>query len=169
MDEQSQGPPNSRREFLKSPQHAWLGLLTLGAGFVTGHPLELIFGATAYAIGWIYLPDFSFFKNWVDRRHANTQRQAAWQQVSDFVRRRDALLDSLSPSRRERSPAPAQVCESIETASANAPTTPADPSADLRVRKLDELMWTFLRLLTIEESLERFLETERQEELPNVG
>ena len=37
---------------------------------------------------------------------------------------------------------------------------------ELRVRKLDELMWTFLRLLTIEESLERFLETERREDVP---
>src|SRR5438874_596201 len=120
MDEpQQEQQPNYRREFLKSPQHAWFGLLTLGAGFVAGHPFELILGATAYAIGWIYLPDFSFFKNWVDRRHENEKRQAAWQQVSDFVRRRDALLDSLSPSRRERYDALAQVCESIETASAN--------------------------------------------------
>src|SRR5947209_10404635 len=44
----------------------------------------------------------------------------------------------------------------------------ADPSTDPRLRKLDELMWTYLRLLGIEESLERFLETERREDLPHL-
>jgi DNA repair exonuclease SbcCD ATPase subunit len=160
--------PNYRREFLTSPQHVWMGLLTLGAGFVTGHPLELILGATAYAIGWIYLPDAGFFKGWVDRREAEAKRQAAWAEVNAFIQRRDALLASLSESRRERYDALAQVCENIESASASDAMAAPDPDADPRVHKLDELMWTFLRLLTIEESLERFLETERQEQLPNV-
>ncbi|HXU79357.1 MAG TPA: hypothetical protein VN794_22445, partial [Methylomirabilota bacterium] len=43
-----------------------------------------------------------------------------------------------------------------------------DPSTDPRLRKLDELMWTYLRLLGIEESLEKFLETERGENVPAV-
>jgi NADH dehydrogenase/NADH:ubiquinone oxidoreductase subunit G len=34
------------------------------------------------------------------------------------------------------------------------------------LRKLDELMWTYLRLLSIQESLEQFLETERSENVP---
>jgi DNA repair exonuclease SbcCD ATPase subunit len=46
--------------------------------------------------------------------------------------------------------------------------TAANPATDPRLRKLDELMWTYLRLLGIEESLERFLETERREDLPHV-
>ena len=36
MDEQA---PNYHREFLKSPQHAALGLLTLGVGFMSGMAL----------------------------------------------------------------------------------------------------------------------------------
>src|SRR5207249_3294156 len=47
--------PAYRREFLLSPHHAWLGLLTLGAGFIAAQPLALVGGATAYALGWIYL------------------------------------------------------------------------------------------------------------------
>ena len=35
---------------------------------------------------------------------------------------------------------------------------------DPRLRKLDELMWTYLRLLVMEGSLESFIETESQEE-----
>ena len=59
-------PPNYHREFLKSPQHAALGLLTLGAGFMSGMILPLIAGATVYTLGWIYLPDLPFFRRWVD-------------------------------------------------------------------------------------------------------
>ena len=58
MDQQA---PNYHREFLKSPQHAALGLLTLGAGFMSGMILPLIAGATIYTLGWIYLPDLPFF------------------------------------------------------------------------------------------------------------
>ena len=62
---------NYHKEFLKSPHHLWLGLGTLGAGFLLATPLTLIIGATAYALGWIYLPDLALFKRWVDRRSEN--------------------------------------------------------------------------------------------------
>src|SRR5437867_13339089 len=95
-------PPNYHREFLKSPQHAALGLLTLGAGFMSGMLLPLIAGATVYALGWIYLPDLPFFRRWVDRRYDAVKRAAEMQKVAEFVKRRDALVGSLSPERRER-------------------------------------------------------------------
>src|SRR5947207_13402879 len=99
MDEQ---PPNYHREFLKSPQHAALGLLTLGAGFASGMLLPLIAGATAYSLGWIYLPDLPFFQRWVDRRRDASKRAAEMEKIADFVRRRDALIVSLSLERRAR-------------------------------------------------------------------
>src|SRR5207302_5760535 len=94
--------PNYHREFLKSPQHAALGLLTLGAGFMSGMLLPLIAGATVYALGWIYLPDMPFFRRWVDRRHGDSTRAAEMQKVADFVRRRESMVSCLSPERRER-------------------------------------------------------------------
>lgn len=164
--EQSQ--PNYRREFRKSPHHVWLALLTVGLGFISGHALPLIAGATAYALGWIYLPDTRLFRNWVDRRREAAKRAAAQAQIDDFVRRRDELLAALTPSRRDRYGRLAEVCRDIERSSADTRTPFEDPATDPRLRKLDELMWTYLRLLTIEESLERFLEIERREELPRV-
>src|SRR5262249_27215748 len=80
-------PPNYHREFLKSPQHAILGVLTLGAGFMSGMLLPLIAGATLYTLGWIYVPDFPFFRRWVDRRRDAAKRAAEAQQVADFVQR----------------------------------------------------------------------------------
>src|SRR6185295_7768790 len=139
-----------------------------GLGFLSANFLGLIVGGTLYSLGWLHLPDMPFFRRSVDRRHETARRAAEAQKVADFVRRRDALLDSLSSSRRERYSRLAMVCRDIETASADNPLASADPATDPRLRKLDELMWTYLRLLGIEESLERFLETERREDLPRV-
>ncbi|MEO5804579.1 MAG: hypothetical protein ABIR24_13715 [Verrucomicrobiota bacterium] len=164
MDEQ---PINYRGEFFKSPQHAWLGICTLGLGFLSASPLGLIAGATLYSLGWIYFPDATFFRRWFDRKNQDAKQLASLAQVTQFVQKRDTLLQSLSPPRRERYAALAEVCRNIESASAENPLS-SDSGIDPRLRKLDELMWTFLRLLTIEESLDRFLETERQEDLPRV-
>lgn len=165
MDE---SPPNYRREFFKSPQHAAFGLGLLAAAGVIVHPLALVAAPTLYVLGWIYLPDMPFFRRWVDRRRQAAQQAAMFAQVEQFKAKRDTLLHSLSPGRRTRYHALAEVCRDIERASAENPLAASDPATDPRLRKLDELMWTYLRLLGIEESLERFLETERREDLPRV-
>src|SRR5256885_12120609 len=113
MDDQ---PPNYRREFLGSPHHAAFGLLTLGVAFLSASLLGLIVGGTLYSLGWLHLPDMPFFRRWVDRRQEAARRTADVQKVADFVRRRDALLDSLSSSRRERYDGLACVCRDIEVA-----------------------------------------------------
>jgi len=161
-----------RKEFWKSPQHIALGLLTLGLGFLSADWLPLILGATGYSLGWVYLPDMAFFKNWVDRRAAANRRSGELAQVAEFVQRRENLLASLGPSRRQRYQSLAQVCLDIEQASNDPGMARRNPAAetdsDPRLRKLDELMWTLLRLLGIEEALDRFLETERGEDLPGL-
>ncbi len=161
-------PINYHAEFLKSPHHAVLALLTLGLGFLSAQLLGLIVGLTAFVLGWIYLPDLPFFRRWVDHRQDAAKRAGEAQKVADFVQRRDALLRSLSPERRERYGRLAQVCRDIETASADNLLASPDPSTDPRLRKLDELMWTYLRLLGIEQTLEQFLETERRENVPAI-
>jgi hypothetical protein len=160
--------PQYRKQFLTSPHHVWLGLLTVGTGFILASPLPLIAGATAYALGWIYLPDMALFKKWVDRRHEAERRAAALAQVEEFGKRRESLLAALAPGRRGRYRELAQVCRDIEGATAESALASVEPATDPRLRKLDELMWTYLRLLGIEESLERFLESERKEDLPLV-
>src|SRR5258706_9437311 len=112
MEEQ---PINYHAEFWKSPHHAVLGLLTLGVGFLSASLLGLIAGLTAYVLGWIYLPDLSFFRRWVDHRHDAAKLAGEAQKVADFVQRRDNLLRSLTPDRRERYSRLAQVCRDIET------------------------------------------------------
>jgi hypothetical protein len=159
---------NYLREFVKSPHHLWLGLVTVGAGFLIASPLALIAGATAYALGWIYLPDMGVFKGWVDGRAEKERNAAAQVQVDEFLKKRESLLGALAASRRARYMELAAVCRDIETATGESQLATGQPATDPRLRKLDELMWTYLRLLGIEESLERFLETERREDLPMV-
>lgn len=163
-------PTSYRSEFFKSPHHATLALLTLGGGFVLGATihLALLVGLAAYAIGWIYMPDMPFFKNWVDRKGQAAENAVAQAQVAKFVQQRDALISGLTSSARTRYDALANVCKDIENASGDAPLSPDNPDDDPRLRKLDELMWTYLRLLGIEDSLKEFLECERREDVPGI-
>jgi hypothetical protein len=71
MDEQT---PNYRGEFLRSPHHGAWALATVGIGFLSATALGLLAGTTLYTLAWICLPDFSFFRNWVDRRHGAAQQ-----------------------------------------------------------------------------------------------
>src|SRR5204862_5251361 len=109
-----------------------------------------------------------FFRRWVDRRSESAKRETELQKVAEFVQRRQALVGSLSSDRRARYTRLAQVCRDIETASADNLLASADPATDPRLRKLDELMWTYLRLLGIQQSLQQFLATERQEDVPTL-
>jgi hypothetical protein len=134
----SDSPKPRWREFLASPHHAALTFATLGLGFLSAEPLYLIAGATAYVIGWMFVPDMPMFRRYLERKN-----------------------DGLMPSRRERYFTLTGVCKDIEEAVADSPDDP-------RLRKLEELMWTYLRLLTIEESLFEFLEKETREDVPKL-
>lgn len=147
-----------RRDFFKSPHHAALAAATLGIGFASGEMLYFILGAAAYVVGWVYLPDLSFFRSWVEKREQEKVAAAEAGELADFKAKRDTALATLTNSRRQRYAALAEVCHQIEQAIGTAD--------DPRVRKLEELMWTFLRLLTIEHSLDRFLEFEAREDVP---
>jgi hypothetical protein len=158
---------NYHGHFLKSPHHLWLGVCTLGAGFISAQWLGLIAGAVAYALGWIYLPDLPFFKRWVDRRKESEIQAQALAQAVQYGQKRQQMIQQLSQAPRNRYQELVEVCRDIEKAGAEAQLT-ADPSADPRLRKLDELMWTYLRLLAIEDSMTRFLEKEQRENLAEL-
>jgi uncharacterized phage infection (PIP) family protein YhgE len=159
-------PTSYRQAFLKSPHHAWLGILTLGLGFVSAQPLLLLAGAAAYVLGWIYLPDLGFFHRWVDRKTETAQQLVQQAEVNQFVQQRAKLLAELSTAGKSQYQELAAVCQQIENAKGDNALSSSEPAADPRLFKLDELMWTYLRLLTIQQSLDRFLAIEQREDLP---
>jgi hypothetical protein len=157
-------PPNYRRAFWISRHHAWLALLTLGLGFASGEPLGLFAGATLYALGLVFVPDFTFFRRAIDARAQSAHATEAAAQLIAFQKQHETLLAGLSTGRRSRHAQLVAVCRDIESASAEAQNAGLD--LDTRRRKLDELAWTYLRMLNIEQSLEVYLETERKEQVP---
>lgn len=157
--------PAYRRLFWRSAEHLWLAVSTFGVGFATGEPLGLLVGGVAYALGQIYLPDSGWFRRRVDARLKAVELDQAAVRLAEFEALRAQLLDKLSSERRRRYQALAGVCHDISAASADAGSAELTLSLETRLRKLDELLWTYLRLLTIEQSLEAYLETERRDQL----
>ncbi|HEX8679859.1 MAG TPA: hypothetical protein VF683_07860, partial [Chthoniobacterales bacterium] len=160
-------PTTSRwRAFLQSPHHAVMALGTLGAGFATGEPLYFIAGAAVYVLGWVYVPDMRIFQGWLEKRATAQTTAVEAAEIAQFKRRREAMLGALSSPLRERYHLLARVCRDIEKAAAeNDDSSEFNLSGDARLRKIDELMWMYLRLLSMQQSLETFLETERHEDL----
>ena len=156
-----------RKAFLKSRHHLWLGLLTLGLGFASGMPLLLLAGVTAYALGWVYLPDAGFFRRAVDQQIKNEQDKAEAAKWAEFLAQHEKLLNSLSVARRARYNELSGLCAMIETASSDAQAA-TGLEITSRLEKLDELLWTYLRMLTAEQTLEVFLEGERREQIPQL-
>ncbi len=160
-----QPAPAYRRLFWRSGEHLWFALGTLGLGFASGDPFGLLLGAGAYALIHVYLPDSAWFRRRADTRLAAAAQGAEALRAAEFEARRASLVEQLSPERRKRFQALGAVCGDISSASAEAASGELAFSLESRLRKLDELLWTYLRLLTIEQSLETYLETERREQL----
>jgi outer membrane murein-binding lipoprotein Lpp len=155
--------PNYRRAFWTSRHHAWLGILTLGLGFLSAEPLGLLIGAVAYALGLVFLPDAAFFRRSVDARETATRTASEAAARTAFQQQQEQTLAQLSPARRARHQQLLAVCREIEVASGEAV---AAADGGTRRQKLDELAWTFLRMLAIEQTLDVYLETERKEQVP---
>ncbi|MEI8312863.1 MAG: hypothetical protein WCH98_19110 [Verrucomicrobiota bacterium] len=147
---------NYHKEFLKSPEHLWTAVGTIGGGLAAGNVVGLLVGVAAYALSWIYLPDAPFFKKKVDAKAVALAERDEEVHAAEFRIRRDAMRSALSDDRQSRYNELAAVCQEIESGSAG---------NDALFGKLDELMWTLLKLLTMEETIGRFLEESKGEDL----
>jgi hypothetical protein len=152
------------KQFSKSPHHLGLGLATIGLGFLSASWPIFAVGIAAYALGWIYLPESGFFKAWVQHKINEINLVTSKEQIAAFQSKRQQLINRLSREDRSKYEDLVRVCQDIEQATKDA--TNSNDHADMRLRKLDELMWTYLRLLVMQESLESFLNTEQEEGLP---
>jgi hypothetical protein len=146
-------PESARKAFLSSPHHATLGLVALAA-VVLGSPLAAIAGGVAYVLGWVYLPDTGFFTRWRERKEAAALEKERLATLGDFAVQRDALFAQLTPSRGEQHARFVETCRKVAM------------GTDPRAARLEEMQWTHLRLLGIEQTLEVFLEGERRDSVP---
>jgi hypothetical protein len=146
-------PETARQAFWKSPHHATLALAAL-AGGVFGGPLGAIIGGVAYVLGWVYLPDMGFFTRWREQKANEALELEHRTALGEFAAQRDALLKDLSNERRVQYNKFVETCRNIAI------------GQDPRAARLEEMQWTFLRLLGIEQTLEVFLEGERRDGVP---
>lgn len=146
--------------FAKSPHHAWLGLLTLGAGLATLSGIGMVAGLAAYALGWIYLPDSRLFKNWLAAR----QQGDDGKKLRDFLYQRRQIYDALRTPARSRYDALAAEIESLQQEFRRDHRLNAEIVRQ-RNERLSNLAWTYLRLLHTGEMLDRFIESEDPAEL----
>ncbi len=142
-----------RKDFLSSPHHATLGLVAF-ACLASAEPLAAIIGGVAYVLGWVYLPDMPLFTRWREKKIAAALEASRQAELGDFAVQRDAMLSQLIGGRSARHAAFVKTCQQVAM------------GQDPRARKVEEMQWTYLRLLTIEQSLEVFLEGERRDGVP---
>ena len=128
-----------------------------------GHFFPLILGAVVYLLGWLYIPDMPFFKKAIDDRNSNIVAAEKAAQVDMFIRKRDSLLSNLPSYLRTKYKELAGYCQDIERETSVTNALSGAMTSDIRVKKLDELMWTYLRLLCMEQSLTVFLNTEKED------
>ena len=156
---------NYLREFFYSKYNGILAGVTIGLGMISGHPFMLIAGIVGYGLGLMFLHDCSWFQNKMSEKYDQIDKLEAYKQVEKFKAMRAKQLEALSLSRKERYINLVSVGKAIEQATAET-VSDSENTMDSRLRKIDELIWTFLKLLTIEQSLEVFIESERQDDLP---
>jgi hypothetical protein len=148
------------KAFAKSPHHAWLGLLTLGAGLATLSGIGAVAGLAAYALGWIYLPDSRLFKNWLAARRQGDDGK----KLRDFLFQRRQIYDALRAPARDRYDTLAAEIEGLQQEFRRDHRLNAEVVRQ-RNERLSNLAWTFLRLLHTGEMLDRFIESEDPDEL----
>lgn len=156
-------PIKYRAAFLKSKQHAILAVSTIGLGFIFGHLFPLIVGVVAYGLGWLYIPDMPFFKKSVDDKNHEVLSQEKREQLQAFILRRGQLLSGLNSHLKAKYKELVSSCEDIERETATTNVLSGAAGVDIRIKKLDELMWTYLRLLCMDQSLSVFLNSEKGE------
>jgi hypothetical protein len=143
------------KAFAKSPHHAWLGLITLGAGLATVSTIGLIAGLAAYALGWIYLPDSRLFKNWLAARKQGDEGA----KLRDFLYQRRQIYDALRSPARARYDSLAAEIGDLQEAFRRDPRLNPEVLRQ-RSERLSSLAWTHLRLLHTGEMLDHLIETE---------
>ena len=157
---------NYRQEFLRHPYHGYLAIATIGLGLMSATLIGFVGGLIGYAFGWLWIPDMKFFRSKIDNHYTTLQQNEDAGKLATFNTQRQRLIDSLSADHKNSYRELIQVCHDIEQSSTD--TGQVDQN-DPRLRNLDKLMWTYLKLLIYQERMENFLEAESDEDLSKLS
>jgi hypothetical protein len=145
--------------FWKHKVHAIFGGCCLAVVLLSGHLFGAILGISVYVAGIINIPDTKFFKNRVDKEAQEIEDEDQRAKAEEFRKKRDRMFMLLNDENRETYRKASSVCYDIEQGLGSG------NDVAMILKKVDELMWTYLKLLSIRQSLEMFLQTENQKEI----
>lgn len=149
--------PQRFAAFLRSPHHAWLALLTLGIGLASASVPGMIAAAAAYALGWIFLPDLRWFREWARRRNEAAGAAASAETRARFDEERAKTYAQLSPAGKSAYDRLARAAEEVRSSSGGSDSPHAG--------RLGQLAWTYLRLLLTRETLHQFCQKEKSPDI----
>lgn len=138
---------NYYKEFAFSKFHIGLGCAFL-VSFATGNPLALMVGAAAYALGWIYLPTSKFFTTAVEKKLNTAIRTDEDGKLTEFQMQRNRMIGRLKGEDANRYLELSRTCGEV---AAN------NPDNRLIAGKLQELLWTYLKMLLMQQGIEEYL------------
>jgi len=156
---------NYYNEYKKSKLHLYVACGTIGLGLVIASWLSLIIGVVAYGLSWLFLPDMKFFQDKVNAKYKNIENQKNQSLIQEFNTKRNKMINALSYDRAKKYLELSDICKEIEKSTLETISS-QDAATDIRLRKIDELMFTYLKLLGIEESLQSFIKTTEHEDIP---
>ena len=156
------------RSFFTSPHHAWLGALTVGAGLASADIRYATAGAAAYLLGWIYLPDTPLFRNWVTRREEAGRAREEAGIAMKFQQRQKEIYTSLSKTRQVAYDTLAQVGRDIERSLERGAGAGLPEEIQPQLQQIDRLMWTYLKLLRMDQDQQELIQREQREDVPGM-
>jgi hypothetical protein len=156
------------RSFFTSPHHAWLGALTVGAGLASADIRYATAGVAAYLLGWIYLPDTPLFRNWVGRREDAARAREEAGIAVNFQQRQKELYASLTKTRQIAYDTLAHIGRDIEKALQRGAGGDAPEELQPQLLQIDRLMWTYLKLLRMDQDQQELIQREQREDVPGM-
>lgn len=155
---------NYFREFIYSKFHAYFGGSCLGLALLSGNWFVLIVSLLVYGLGVFFIHETPFFKNKIDAKYQKEVDAKQVVEIEKFKANRDKQLSLLTPSRKNKYIELSLICKEIEKTTIEQAGN-ADEASNSRLRRLDELMFTYLKLLSIEQSLQIFIESEKDDQI----
>jgi hypothetical protein len=155
------------KAFALSPWHAWTALVTLGAGLASADPWYMVLGTAAYLGAWVLLPDTPWFKAWLARRERARLDVEDAAAVAEWQRQQRLHYEPLTDARKQEYGEVDRIANDIARLVRELAAEGRAVDTEEALGQVDSLVWTFLRLLKVEQDQLEHLAHEHQDDLPS--
>ena len=154
------------KAYATSPWHAWAALVTLGPALASADPWYGVLGVAAYLGSGVFLPDTPWFRRWLERREQERARVEEQAASAEWQRQQKVYHDPLNAARKAEFAEVDRIANDIERLVRDLSAEGREVDATQALAQVDSLVWTFLRLLKVEQDQHGHLQTEYRDDLP---